>query len=121
MFNVEFSIKFSMILGQNPSSKVSNTKINMHIISGNFKSASSVSTKFLSAVKTIFLTSDIMQIAPSIIPEEMSKPKKRKYLNTPNTTSNSPIKPDVPGKPTEDKTRMINRTEKTGILLIKRL
>ena len=45
-----------------------------------------------------------------------------KFLKTPNTTSNSPINPEVPGKPTEDKTKITNKTEKkTGMVLINKL
>ena len=42
-------------------------------------------------------------------------PKIKKFLKIPNTTSNSPMKPDVPGRPTEERTSMINKTEKIRV------
>ena len=54
-------------------------------------------------------------------PVATKKPNSPLYLYTPNTLNSSPIKPDVPGKPIEDKTITTNKNEKVGILLTKKL
>ena len=47
--------------------------------------------------------------------------RKLKIFKNSITTKSSPIKPEVPGNPTEDKTKIIKKTEKIGIALINRL